>query len=100
MRLYSKDTAMKKPSFTSKCSKWREKWPRISHKSLRARGERVIEMADRAVVAAIIKKPQSKMQRNWDSTLVRVVHQDSRITRKRIKLLRRVPGKLLTKPII
>jgi hypothetical protein len=90
---------MKKLSSMSKCSKWREKWLRISHKSPKGRGERAIGKADRVVVV-IIKKPLSKMQRNWDSILARVGHQDSKMIRKRIKLLRKVSDKLLIKPII
>jgi hypothetical protein len=64
----------KKLNSMNKCSKWREKWPRISHKSLRERGE----MANKVVVA-IIRMLQSKTQKNWDSILVRMGHQDSKI---------------------
>jgi hypothetical protein len=83
----------------SKCSKWREKWPKVSHKSLKERGEMAIGTANRVVVA-IIRRLQSKTQRRWDSILAKVAHQDSKMIRKRIKLLTRVPGKSLIKPII
>ena len=89
-----KDTATKKLSFTNKCSKWREKWPKISPKSLNRRGEK----ANRVV--AIIRRLLNKMQRKWDSILAKMGHQNSKMIKKRIKSSKKVPGKSLIKPII
>jgi hypothetical protein len=88
---------MKRLNFMSKCSKWKEKWLKVSHKSLKVRevrGEKIGEMVNKA---ATIKRLPNKTPKRWDSISSRVAHQSSKMTRKRNSHQLRRQGQFLIK---